>query len=133
MKIFSILKPSFWKQALFKTSKEIDSEEVSINYQDYLLKSEEVKISFELLRDKMIFTNKRLIFIDHQGLTGKKIRFKSVPYSSIISYQVETAGKFDMDSELVIYLSGNVMIEKKLGKKVDVQKLQRIITLMTIK
>jgi hypothetical protein len=55
-----------------------------------------------------IFTDRRLILIDKQGITGKKAEYHTIPYKSISHFSVETAGTFDMDAELKIYISGNM-------------------------
>lgn len=82
--------------------------------------SEKVEAAYKLIRDLIIFTNKRLLLIDIQGLTGKKKEFHSIPYKSITHYSVETAGTFDLDSELKIYLSGYSMPISKQFKKGEI-------------
>ncbi len=73
-----------------------------------LLGTEEpVELAFKLVRDLIVFTNKRLILVDKQGITGKKVEYHSIPYKSISHFSVETAGHFDLDSELNIYISGS--------------------------
>lgn len=66
---------------------------------------ETVEAGFKLIRDLMVFTNKRLIMVDKQGVTGKKTDFHSVPYRSISHFSLETAGTFDLDAELKIWIS----------------------------
>ena len=71
-----------------------------------LLPGEDVHRAFAVLRDLFVFTSKRLILVDKQGLTGSKVAFVSVPYKSIRFFSVETAGTFDLDSEMRIYVAG---------------------------
>ena len=71
-----------------------------------LLEGENVNAAFKLVRDIFVFTDKRLILVDKQGLTGKKTEIQSIPYKSISRFSVETAGRFDLDSELKIWISG---------------------------
>ncbi|AGP79185.1 hypothetical protein I633_17645 [Alteromonas mediterranea 615] len=71
-----------------------------------LAANETVTSAFKLVRDLSVFTNKRLILIDKQGLTGRKVNYHSIPYKSITQFIVETAGHFDTDAELKIWLSG---------------------------
>ncbi|OTO05373.1 PH domain-containing protein [Enterococcus sp. 5B3_DIV0040] len=73
--------------------------------QGVLTIEEKVDLSFKLVRDLIIFTNKRLIIIDKQGVSGKKIEYKSIPYKSISRFSVETSGHFDLDAELKIWIS----------------------------
>ena len=70
-----------------------------------LLDDEEVIESYKTMRDGLVFTNKRIISVNVQGMTGKKRDFTSIPYSRIQTYSVETAGTFDLDAELQIYIS----------------------------
>lgn len=73
---------------------------------DLLIEGEAVLDSFKSMRDGIVFTNKRIITLNIQGMTGKKRDFTSIPYNKISAYSVETSGTFDMDSELEIYVSG---------------------------
>ena len=62
--------------------------------------------TYQSVRDGVVFTNKRIIAINVQGLTGKKKDFTSLPYSKIQAYSVETAGVLDTDCELDLWFSG---------------------------
>jgi hypothetical protein len=57
------------------------------------------------IRDYIVFTNKRIIVVNIQGMTGKKKDFTSIPYKNINTFSIETAGNFDRDCELEIYIS----------------------------
>jgi len=76
-----------------------------------------------------IFTNKRLILVDKQGLTGKKIEYFSVVYKSISRFSIETAGNFDLDAELKIWISSEVnpSVSKKFNKQVNIYDLQKVL------
>lgn len=78
-----------------------------------LLENETVIDSYKSMRDGVVFTSKRIISINVQGLTGSKKDYTSIPYKNIVAYSVETSGTFDLDSELEIYLSsvGKVKFE----------------------
>jgi hypothetical protein len=65
-----------------------------------LVDGEHVHLSFKGMRDSVVFTNKRLVAINMQGLTGKKRDYSSLPYSKIQAWSIETAGRFDLDAEL---------------------------------
>lgn len=67
---------------------------------------ENIDLAFQLVRDLIVFTDYRLIVVDKQGLTGKKIDYKTFPYKSISRFSVETAGHFDLDAELKFWISG---------------------------
>jgi hypothetical protein len=78
----------------------VDKERLQKDFQQLLTENEKIEIGFKLVRDTFIFTNKRLIFIDKQGLTGSKITYMSITYKSISRFSIETAGTFDLDAEL---------------------------------
>jgi hypothetical protein len=78
-----------------------------------LLEDEKIIDSYKSMRDGVVFTSKRIIAVNVQGLTGSKRDYTSIPYKNIVVYSVETSGTFDLDSELEIYLSavGKVKFE----------------------
>lgn len=71
-----------------------------------LADGEEVIGSYEGIRDYVVFTNKRLIAVNVQGITGKKKEFTSIPYSKVETFSIETAGAGDKDSELDLWIAG---------------------------
>jgi len=84
---------------------EADVADVEKNLELILADDERVERAFQLVRDLIIFTNRRLLLIDRQGLTGKKTTYQSIPYRAITNFAVETAGHFDLESELKIWIS----------------------------
>ena len=89
----------------------------------FISSSENVCFSVKTFRDVAIFTDKRILVADKQGLTGKKIEYYTIPYKSIITYAVETAGRFDLDSEIKLVLSGGIKIELKFMKSKNLDNL----------
>jgi hypothetical protein len=113
---------------LMGNATEISVEEVEKEFEHVLAKNEHVEKAYKLIRDLFIFTNKRLILVDKQGLTGKKVDIHSIPYKSITHFSIETAGNFDMDAELKIWISGfNQPIEKTFNKNLNIYKLQSVL------
>ncbi|WP_405199269.1 PH domain-containing protein [Christiangramia sp. LLG6405-1] len=112
----------------------IENSVIQEKYGKLLIDSEEVIAGFKIIRDTFIFTNKRLIIIDVQGLTGSKIEYFSVLYKSITRFSVETAGSFDLDAELKIWISGeqSPSISKKFNKKVDIYEVQKLLAEYTL-
>ncbi len=95
-------------------------EDIKIVQQEYkhiFITSEKVERSYKLIRDRIVFTNLRLILINVQGLTGSKVEFHSIPYKNITHYSVETAGTLDLDSELKIWISGSALPHEVKFKK----------------
>jgi hypothetical protein len=64
------------------------------------MSAERTAKAYQLSRDMFVFTDKGLIFVNRQGLTGSKVEYRSIPYRSITRFSVETAGTFDLDAEL---------------------------------
>lgn len=107
----------------------IDSGQAAQEYGRLLGPDEQVRAAYLLIRDAFLFTDRRLILVDKQGLTGRKIEYHTIPYRSITHFSVETAGMFDLDAELKIYLSGMaVPIQKQFGKGVDVYEVQALLS-----
>ncbi|GJD58724.1 PH domain-containing protein [Methylobacterium dankookense] len=93
-----------------------------------LVEGEAVRVAFKVIRDLFVFTDRRLILVDRQGLTGRKVSYLTVPYRAITSFAVETAGTFDLDSELKIWVSGRPdPIERTLGRGANVLGIQQAI------
>ena len=90
--------------------------------------SEEIIQTFRGIRDGVVFTNKRIITINVQGLTGKKKDFTSLPYSKIQAYSVESAGVFDLDSELDLWFSGMGRVRFEFVARANVSEICRIIS-----
>ncbi|MGB5941702.1 MAG: PH domain-containing protein [Leeuwenhoekiella sp.] len=108
---------------------EVSNEKLTEKYERLLSDSEQIELGFQLFRDAFIFTNKRLILIDVQGLTGSKAEYKSLPYKNISRFSLETAGSFDLDAELKIWISSEDFptVSKKFNKKIDVYAVQRFL------
>ncbi|MEV6772829.1 PH domain-containing protein [Nocardia sp. NPDC051030] len=90
---------------------------------------ETVHAAYLLVRDAILFTDRRLIMVDKQGLTGRKVSYHSVPYRAITHFSVETAGTFDLDAELMIWVSGShEPIQKRFNRQVDIYEVQGILS-----
>lgn len=81
-----------------------------------LAKNESPLFAVKTIRDVAIFTDKRILIADKQGITGKKVEYCTIPYKSIITYSIETAGTFDLDAEIKLILSGGIRIELQFFK-----------------
>ena len=93
-----------------------------------LISGEEIVRSFQSIRDGVVFTNLRIITINIQGITGKKKDFTSLPYSKIQAYSVETAGVFDLDSELELWFSGLGKVKFEFVARANVSDICRLIS-----
>ncbi len=91
-----------------------------------LAEGEEAVVAYKTFRDVAIFTTKRLVVRDAQGLRGKKIEVYSLPYSAINMWSSENASGFDLTSEVQLWTRAG-MIKIETGRGVDVRRLDRII------
>jgi len=107
----------------------VNLSEAQQEYASIMSPGEQIERAYKLVRDMFIFTNKRLILVDKQGITGKKTEYHSIPYKSISHYSVETAGHFDLDAELCIYISSStVPIKKTFNKNVNIYEVQSVLS-----
>lgn len=100
---------------------------------DLLIEGEEAIAAYKTFRDSAVFTNKRLIVRDAQGITGKKVEIYSLPYSSINMWSTENAGKiFDFNAEVELWTrAGHIKVN--LQKGVDVRKFDKLIANVLLK
>lgn len=100
-----------------------------------LMPDENIDLAFQLVRDLIVFTDYRLIVVDKQGLTGKKIDYKTFPYKSISRFSVETAGHFDLDAELKIWISGAAEPAESLQFRKDksITQIQQALAVAVLK
>ena len=96
-----------------------DIEKTERELENILTLAENVELAFSLIRDLIVFTEKRLILVDKQGVTGKKTSYKSIPYHSISRFTVESSGHFDLDAELKIWISSALEPAEVLQFKSD--------------
>jgi hypothetical protein len=92
-----------------------------------LIENEIVHLAFKGIRDSVTFTDKRLIALNVQGMTGKKKDYTSLPYSRIQAFSVETAGVFDLDSEMELWFSGLGRVKLEFARGVDIRGVNRLI------
>ena len=119
---------------LMGNASELNLAEVQKEFAHILASTETIEKAYKLVRDLFIFTNKRLILIDKQGLTGKKMDIHSIPYKSVTHFSIETAGTFDMDAELKIWISGSsVPLEKTFNKSLNIYELQSVLAEYVLK
>jgi hypothetical protein len=103
-------------------------------YEQLLVDGETVEVGFQVIRDTFIFTSKRLILVNVQGVSGRKVEYLSVPYSKITKFSVETAGHFELDAELKIWIgSDSAPLTKKFNSDVNIYDLQKVLARHLIK
>lgn len=98
------------------------------NISPIFVNGESVLGTYKGMRDGVVFTTHRIIAINIQGITGKKKDFTSLPYSKIQSFSIETAGTFDLDSELELWFSGLGKVKLEFSSRANVSEIAKIIS-----
>lgn len=108
----------------------IDPAKVQEEFAQILAPSEKVEHAYQLIRDYFVFTDKRLVLVDKQGITGSKVEYHSIPYKSITHFSIETGGTFDLDAELNIWISGAAApVKKQFNKKLSIYEVQGVLSM----
>ena len=98
------------------------------DYGQFLVDGEIIEAGFLVLRDTFLFTNKRLILVDIQGISGKQIEYLSIPYTQITKFSIQTGESFDLNAELKLWVgSDTIPLEKKFNKDVNVYEVQKVL------
>lgn len=114
----------FKNGAFFKLK---ENNEYAAMVSDLLLPDEHVLNAFRAMRDGVVFTDKRVIAVNVQGITGKKKDFTSLPYSKVVAFSVETAGTFDLDAELELYFSGLGKVKFEFTGQTNIAQIAKVI------
>ncbi|MBP8187668.1 MAG: PH domain-containing protein [Comamonas sp.] len=112
----------------------VDAAKFETEFTQILAPGEKVEHVYQLIRDYFVFTDKRLVLVDKQGITGSKVEYHSVPYKSITHFSVETGGTFDLDAELKIWISGTAApVQKQFNKKLSIYEVQSVLASYVLK
>lgn len=106
----------------------IDASEIQKEFAQILVPGERVEHAYRLIRDYFVFTDKRFVIVDKQGLTASKVEYHSIPYRSITHFSIETGGTLDLDAELKIWISGTAApIQKQFNKRLSIYEVQSVL------
>ena len=110
--------------------KEMDNSNVRAEIANLLIDGEEVIEAFKTVRDQVVFTNKRIIAIDMQGITGKRKSFSTLPYSKIQYFSIQTQGFLEIfpDTELFIHFSNDFTATFEFKGNVDICRIGKMIS-----
>lgn len=110
--------------------KPINVSEVRDEVNGLLIEGESVACAFKTVRDQLIFTNKRIISVDVQGITGKRKSFSSMPYSKVQFFSIQTPGFVELipDSELVLTFSNGFVAKFEFKGQTDIGEIGRMIS-----
>lgn len=106
-------------------STQVPNDEIELT-SDFLIAGEEIVCGYKTSRDVAVFTNKRIVIRDKQGMRGKKIETYTIPYKSINMYSVENAGTFDLSAEVELWTRAG-HIKLKFTKGFDISLINKVI------
>ena len=118
----------FEGSGFFARLRKVDNGAFGKMIDDFMIDDERIVGSYQSIRDGVVFTNKRVITINIQGVTGKKKDFTSIPYNKITTFSLETAGFFDADAELEIYISAVGKVKFEFTGSTNVKEICKIIS-----
>lgn len=125
---------NFNKDSVFNL-KPVDVSEVKNEVQTFLIDGESILEAFKTVRDQVVFTNKRIISIDVQGITGKRKSFSTLPYSTIQFFEIQTQGFMEIfpDTELFIQYANGFTAQFEFKGNVDICRIGKIISAYVLK
>lgn len=114
---------------------DVSIDKISKEFEPILLEDERIEKAYRLIRDMLVLTNKRLILVNKQGLTGSKIDYQSIPYSSIKMFSKESSGMLDFDAELKIWLTGESAptIKQEFRKGDNINEAYKVLSRFVLK
>ncbi len=110
---------------LMGLTSDVDVEDVRSELAPIMIDGEQIVLAFMVVRDMLVFTDLRLIIVDKQGMTGRKRMIQSIPYRAITTFSIETAGTFDSDSEMTIWMSGQPPLTRELSRRSNIAGIQK--------
>ncbi len=117
----------FDDSSVFKL-KPIDNEDAKEDISAFLIDDEAIFATFKTIRDQVVFTNKRVIAANVQGITGSKVDYTSIPYSKIQTFSIETSGSLDLDCEIQLYISAVGKVTFEIRGSFDIVTFNKMIS-----
>ncbi len=113
--------------------REVEKETFEDTVSEFLIDGEETIACYKAVRDYLVFTNKRMIMVDVQGITGMKKEFEFIPYRNIQTFKVKTAGLVDIDMDVELQIVGHGKVHMEFATSTDAGKLVRMISGFTMR
>jgi len=119
---------------LMGNASRIEPDKIQRDFEKIMAPGETVEHAYKLIRDYLVFTDRRLVLVNKQGLTGSKMEYHSIPYRSVTHFSVETAGTFDLDAELKIWISGTAEpVRQTFNKFLSIYEVQSVLASYVLK
>jgi len=112
---------------LFKL-KSVDHDKARDDFHRFLIDGEDIFAVFKTFRDQVVFTNKRVIAANVQGITGSKVDYTSIPYSKIQTFSIETSGSLDLDCEIQLYISSVGKVGFEISGSFDIVGFNKMLS-----
>lgn len=110
------------------TTNSSETRKYNADYAQLLVDGEIIEVGFVVFRDTFLFSNKRLILIDVQGISGRQIEYLSIPYNKITKFSIQTGGSFDLEGELKLWIgSDSIPLEKRFNKETNIYEVQKVL------
>jgi hypothetical protein len=117
-----------------KNSGSTETKKLHADFGQLLTDGEIIEAGFVVQRDSFLFTNRRLILVETQGISGRQLEYLSIPYGRIMKFSVQTGSSFDLDAELKLWIgSETIPLEKKFNKDVNIYEVQKILASHVLK
>jgi hypothetical protein len=117
-----------------KNTASMETKKFHSEFGQLLVDGEIIEAGFSVVRDTFLFTNKRLILVDIQGVSGRQLEYLSIPYSNIMKFSVQTGGNFDLNAELKLWIGNDTIpLEKKFNKDVSIYDVQKVLASHVLK
>jgi len=117
----------FKNSSVFKL-KPIDESKVREDFYQFLIDGESIFAAFKTVRDQLVFTNKRVIAANVQGITGSKVDYTSLPYSKIQAFSIESSGTLDLDGEIEFFMSGIGTVRFEIKGSFDLVAFNKLLS-----
>lgn len=119
----------FNKNSVFNLTP-ITPQDLDKDVREILIDGEKIACAFKTVRDQLIFTNKRIISIDVQGITGKRKSYSTLPYSKVQYFTIQTPGFIELfpDSELFLMFTNGFTATFEFKGKVNIAGIGRMIS-----
>ena len=111
-----------------RSSGSVELKKFNSDFKQLLIDGEMIDAGFAVQRDTLLFTSKRLILVDIQGISGRQLEYLSIPYHKITKFSVQTGSQFDLNAELKIWVGSDAIpIEKKFNKDLNIYEVQKVL------
>lgn len=111
---------------------QVDTAKAAAVLEPFLIKTEEIYVAFKVGRDIHAITNFRFLSLDVQGVTGSKKRLRTIPWHKVSAFEIESAGAFDADAELSLWVATIGKVSVRLAAETPVPDVQRVLAVMTV-